>query len=232
MVRIGLVCGLLLLCGSMLRAEEKSDREILSALQEYIGDWRGVGQPRRGSSRGAWQQETSWSWKFKDGNAALVFQSPEGKYFESGTLTATGDKEFALVAVNEDGKKATFKGSIESDRLVLVNEKADDSTPARISVRLVAGGKRLMVLYERRLGTTSRFTRLAEVGYTRKGVRLATGPSYPECVVTGGYADRTVEYKGKKYYVCCEGCKQLFEMDPEGVLKEYYARKAEEKKQE
>ncbi|MCB9949391.1 MAG: YHS domain-containing protein [Planctomycetaceae bacterium] len=25
-------------------------------------------------------------------------------------------------------------------------------------------------------------------------------------------------YKGKTYYVCCTGCKQAFEDDPEGII--------------
>ncbi|MGH7134575.1 MAG: YHS domain-containing protein [Pirellulales bacterium] len=38
-----------------------------------------------------------------------------------------------------------------------------------------------------------------------------------------------VEYQGKKYYVCCTGCRDLFNDDPEGVLAEFCERKAAER---
>ena len=77
----------------------------------------------------------------------------------------------------------------------------------------------------------SSFRRVAEIGYTRKGKSLASnGPSGPECVVTGGAGTIRVSYKGKTYFVCCSGCQQAFNDDPEGVLADYRARLEEEKK--
>ncbi|MCE9603637.1 MAG: YHS domain-containing protein [Planctomycetia bacterium] len=37
-------------------------------------------------------------------------------------------------------------------------------------------------------------------------------------------------YKGKTYYVCCTGCKDLFEAEPEKTIAEYEARKAKKAK--
>ena len=102
-----------------------------------------------------------------------------------------------------------------------------DDLPAQISMRLVASGKRLVILYERRIG--ERFARLAEVGYTRVGSNFGKGTSFIECVVTGGKGTIPVSHNGKSYYVCCSGCKELFEDDPEQVLREYAERKAAEK---
>jgi YHS domain-containing protein len=99
--------------------------------------------------------------------------------------------------------------------------------PARITMRMVAGGDRLLVLYEARAGGD--YARLAEVGATRKGISFAQGTGYPECIVTGGHGSIAVEYNGKTYYVCCTGCRDLFKEDPEGVLAEYRARKAKSK---
>ena len=41
-----------------------------------------------------------------------------------------------------------------------------------------------------------------------------------ECPVMGGAIDKTifVEYKGKKVYFCCAGCKEKFEAEPEKFL--------------
>ena len=95
-------------------------------------------------------------------------------------------------------------------------------------MRMVAEGARLLILFERQLAGTDRFARLSEVGYTRKGSGFGGGSNEPECVVTGGFATMSIEYKGKKYPICCEGCRDLFQMDPEGVLAEYKQRKIDE----
>ena len=102
-----------------------------------------------------------------------------------------------------------------------------DGLPDRIQVRLAAEGKRLVVLYERRQG--SRFARLAEVGFTRRGSGFGTGSNVVECVVTGGEGAIPVRFEGKTYYVCCSGCKEYFDNDPAKAMKEYRERKAEEK---
>ena len=74
------------------------------------------------------------------------------------------------------------------------------------------------------------YSRLAEVGATRKGSSFRQGGRrWPECVVTGGLGTIAVEYEGKKYFVCCTGCRDLFNEDPAGVLADYRQRKAEEK---
>jgi YHS domain-containing protein len=48
-------------------------------------------------------------------------------------------------------------------------------------------------------------------------------------VVTGGAGTISVTHKGQTYYVCCTGCQQAFEDDPEGVLAEYAARLEKER---
>ena len=84
-------------------------------------------------------------------------------------------------------------------------------------------------MHESRKQKQQSFFRVAEVGYTREGTRLAqAGAGGPECVVTGGLGTMQVSYKGKTYYVCCSGCKQAFDDDPEGILADFAARKAEE----
>ncbi|MBS0201628.1 MAG: YHS domain-containing protein [Planctomycetes bacterium] len=36
-------------------------------------------------------------------------------------------------------------------------------------------------------------------------------------------------YKGKTYYVCCTGCRDAFNDDPEGILAAYEKKKTESK---
>ncbi len=200
----------------------------LSKLQDYVGGWRGVGQVRRGSSRGAWSEKADWAWKFEDDAVSLTFDVKDSQYFESGELTAVeGDSAFQLKAKSKD-QSLTYVGKLDADgRLVLLGEGVPADKPARISLRQVAGGKRMLMLFERRIGD-DRFQRLAEVGYTREGSSFGKGTNYIECVVTGGVGTMPVKFEGKTYYVCCTGCRDYFNDDPAAVMADYRERKAEE----
>ena len=70
---------------------------------------------------------------------------------------------------------------------------------------------------------------MAEVGYTRKGSDFGKGTTFVECVVTGGTGTIPVTHQGKTYYVCCSGCRDLFNDRPDEVLAEYRAKKEAEK---
>lgn len=208
-----------------------ADKTALAALQSFVGEWRGVGQPRRGSSQGAWTEKAHWIWEFADGRAALVVESPDGKYFQSGKLSPGSEEgTFDLTARRRDADdEAHFSGRIDKNGQLVLVSKGDPTPdqPARMTLRTVADDDRLLVLYEKRLpGSDDRFARLAEVGYTRRGASFAKGSGEPECVVTGGLGTIEVSYAGKKYYVCCTGCRDLFNDDPEGVLADYRERKA------
>lgn len=211
-----------------------ADKAALAPLQDFVGTWKGVGQPKRGSTQGAWTEQAVWAWQFQDGHAALVFEAPKAKYYVAGRVTPgakAGEYRFTG-RLPEGDTTEEFTGQLDGEgQLVLSADKPTAGRPARMSLRLVAEGKRLVILLEQPLGDSDRFLRLAEIGYTREGSGFGSGPSYPECVVTGGFADREVEYKGVKYKICCEGCRELFNMDPEGVLAEYRERKAKEKEE-
>jgi hypothetical protein len=211
-----------------------ADVKALASAQAFVGQWRGVGQPKRGSNQGAWTEESEWVWRFADGRAELVDQLSRDKYFNQLRLQA-GEKrgEFVLLAMpagdgNEKVAARRFAGARVEDGLVFTAVEPLHGEPARISLRLVAGGDRMLVLYEKRTGGDA-YARLAEVGSTRKGSSFAKATaSGPECVVTGGLGTIAVEHNGKTYHVCCTGCRDLFRDDPEGVLAEYRKRKADE----
>ncbi len=131
---------------------------------------------------------------------------------------------------NTANDEARFDGSIGGEGQLVLTATGDPKPdrPARLTLRLVAAGDRLVMLYERRAG--QQFIRLAEVGATRKGSSFAVKGGDPhECIVTGGQGTITVDYKGQTYYFCCTGCRDLFKQDPEKVLTEYHERKAKER---
>ena len=83
---------------------------------------------------------------------------------------------------------------------------------------------RLLVLLEAQDPNRHTFSRLGEVGFTREGVAFARDESYPLCVVTEGRGTIQVSFKGKTYWVCCTGCRDLFKDHPERILGESAAR--------
>jgi hypothetical protein len=210
------------------------DKQALAPLQGYVGQWRGVGLPKRGSNRGAWTETSEWAWRFKQGRAELIAQLEGGKFYRLLQIQP-GEKpgQFVLLATPAEesqpaGAAERFTGALADGALSVTADEPRDERPARIVVRFVAAGDRMVVLYEKRAGDDT-FVRLAEVGSTRKGSAFAkNAASGPECVVTGGLGEIAVEHQGKTYYVCCTGCRDLFLEDPEGVLADYRQRKAAE----
>ncbi len=223
--------------GAEAQNSASHDKRVLAPVQAFVGDWRGVGQPKRGSNQGAWTEESQWTWRFEQGRAELVAQISRGKYYAEFQLQA-GEKsgQFVLLALpvqngqpDRQAPPRRFVGALLEDTLVLTADDPADDRPARISLRLVAGGDRMLVLYEKCVAAGT-FARLAEVGSTRQGSSFAkAAASGPECIITGGLGTIAVTHKGQKYFVCCTGCRDLFLDDPEKALAEYRQRKAAEK---
>jgi len=204
-------------------------KAALAKCNELIGGWRGTGQPRRGSARGAWRETAEWVWEFEEGGVAIRFDVTDGRLLTTGRLTYDAPAgKYKFVAQVPDDEERTYTGAFEENKLVLESAADADGELHRITVTPL-NEKRTLVLFEKRREEQRAFSRVAEVGYTREGTRLAfSGTSGPECVVTGGTGTMPVMYKGQTYYVCCSGCRQAFEDDPEGVIAEYKVRLAQE----
>jgi hypothetical protein len=212
-----------------LRAgDRQADQRALKTYAGLVGSWKGTGQPQRSSARGAWRESAEWTWALTPGSAALRMTVDGGKYINSFTLKRADEPgRFLAEAVLADGSHRAFAGKPGARGAVVLEP-----------VEPVAGGvarltltplheTRFLLLIEGRNGAAGPVGRLAEVGYTRQGVAFAVGDSYPICVVTGGRGTIRVSHQGKEYWVCCTGCKDLFEEDPAGVIAEAEARKAE-----
>lgn len=201
-------------------------------MQALVGQWRGVGQPQRGSTKDSWIAEADWAWNFDQGAASLVGKLPKGRYFKSLKLMPgkePGAFELSATLTDEDAT-LVYAGKLdEAERLVLTAAEPRDGLPARVSLRFVAENNRLLVLLEQKSAASDQHTRLAEVGYTRRGSGFGKNVSQRECVVTGGLGSIEVSFEGKTYYVCCTGCRDYFNDNPKEVLAEYFARKEAEK---
>lgn len=191
--------------------DQSRGKKSLAALQDYVGTWKGAGQVRRGSTQGAWIEESEWVWKFDKQGAAIVQKSAKGKFVRQLELRVSQQPgAFVATVKTPQGVELQFAGKLdESGRLVLVNKDPQNQVVGRISIRIVAAGKRMIVMYEKLL-TGTLYTRLGELGSTRKGSMFGGGATMIECIVSGGKGTIPVTFNGKTYYVCCSGCRDYF----------------------
>ena len=197
-------------------------REDQAALKVYgplVGSWRGTGQPRRGQAAGSWQESASWAWRLSDDSAALEIDLAKGKYLKSAALRpGIGAGAYTLEATLADGSKRSFSGKLAGDKPLVLTAEGPGEGVRRVTLTIPNEFRFLLLLESQ--PTANTFARLGEVGYTRNGVSFAAGESGPVCIVTEGRGTIQVSHKGKSYYVCCSGCKDLFNKDPEAILAE------------
>lgn len=209
------------------KAEAKAAAiEGLRDFNALIGAWRGVGQIKRGSPQGAWQEQANLVWELKPKSTGIRWTIESGKEWRSALLSYSElAKLFTLSATLPDDSVLKYEGKVEDKRLVL--QAVDDQKSVHQITITILNENRMLVLFERRPEQQSFFTRVGEVGYQRQGTRIAAaGGSGPICVVTGGAGTIAVQHKGKTYYVCCTGCRDAFNDDPEGILAAFEKKKA------
>ncbi|MFO0960999.1 MAG: hypothetical protein U0800_26760 [Isosphaeraceae bacterium] len=221
---------LLAMTPAFLAADDPSDRRIaeqtaLKPLGELVGAWRGVGMVQRNQQKGAWKETADWSWILSEGSAALQLRLSDGKYLKSAVIRpGQANGEFRLDAVLSNDAARSFIGKMnDRKQLVMESEEKPNDTPARLTITPLHEN-RFLILLEAAEGPKN-FRRLGEVGYTREGVAFAAGDGGPLCIVTGGRGTMAIKFRGETYYVCCSGCKQLFDANPEAVIAQAKGRK-------
>ncbi len=223
--------------GFIIQAEEPepkptSKAATIEALREFnglVGSWRGIGQVKRGSSQGAWQEKAEFVWELKPKSTGIRINVEDGKEWKSALLNFDDvTKQFTLTAKLLDDSTRTYHGKFEDKRLVM--EGIDDKKEVHRLTLTILNENRVLILFEKRPEQQSFFTRTGEVGYQRQGTKIAAaGGTGPLCVVTGGTGTIPVTHKGKTYYVCCTGCRDAFNDDPEGTIAAYEKQKTEAK---
>ena len=211
--------GLLAIAGDDGAGGRREDQSALKVYGPLVGSWRGTGQPKRGQSAGSWQESASWAWKLSDSSAALEIDVEKGKYLKSALLKpGPGPGSYVLDATLADGSKRAYSGKLEPEKPLVLAADGPGEGVRRVTLTIPNENRFLLLLESEPSAKT--FTRLGEVGYTRNGVAFAAGESGPVCIVTEGRGTMQVSYKGKSYYVCCSGCRDLFNKDPETILAE------------
>jgi YHS domain-containing protein len=209
-------------------AAPRSPKEALQAFNDMIGTWRGTGEPngtREEKQRGFWQEKIAWEWQFKGGDPHLQASIDEGKHFTAAELRYLPDRAVYQLKVQTPTKEAlVFEGTLNQKRLTVERRDEKKNETQRLVINLLHAN-RFLYSYEVKPAQRSIFTPVFRVGATKEGVAFATTDNGPECIVSGGKGTMPVVYKGTTYYVCCSGCRDAFNDEPEKYIKEYEERK-------
>jgi hypothetical protein len=208
--------------------ETPSARAALQALNDFIGDWKGSGAPEkpRPEPRETWQESLNWCWRFKGDDAWLALTVKNGRHFKGGELRYLPEKRrYQLTAVDLKNNKLQFEGELQKGYLTL--DRTDPATKdvQRLTLNSAGAGVRFVYRLAHKPAGRTLFVKDYQVACSKEGESLAQREKKNECVVTGGLGTMTVSYKGVTYYVCCSGCRDAFNENPEKYVKEFEARK-------
>jgi YHS domain-containing protein len=210
-------------------AEEPAKRTAKEALRPFndlIGSWRGTGEPygtRAEKQKGFWEEKIAWQWQFKGADAWLRADIDKGKHFTRAELRYLPARDrYEMKLTTPEKETLTFEGALKDKQLTL--ERNDKDQAQRVVVNLLHANRYLLQYYVKAQGQRA-FVPRFRVGATKEGVAFAGGDSGPECIVSGGKGTIRVSYKGKTYYVCCTGCRDEFNAEPEKYVAEFEAKK-------
>jgi hypothetical protein len=212
--------------------EKHEARKYLQPFNDLIGSWKATVEEWSGTANRnqSWREKIEWSWRFRDEDIWLEFRVTSGKLHAGGELRAMSGGEYQLILrpVESKATPLVFVGKLSPNGRTLVLEREDDSKKEtqRLTLQLV-GEIRYVLRSERRPQGRTIFQREFQVAAQREGESLArqASSSKPECIVSGGLGTITVTYKGVAYYVCCTGCRDEFNANPEKYIQEWQEKK-------
>jgi YHS domain-containing protein len=223
--------------GTALASADDASPEVPEALAPFdylLGRWRGTGVPKDNPAKSfrGWNETHTWAWAFAAGKLVGLSVTIEGgKIFTTGKLTYDRARKVYRLQATEPkpGGSVIFEGSLDRSRKQLVLERlVDPSKPQRESgkVKLTIWPNANFIRYtmteDLQEPGAFQFHRLIEVGLTREGESLAgvsAALERPKCIVTGGAATMTVSFQGQTFPICCTGCRDEFNENPEKYLK-------------
>jgi YHS domain-containing protein len=204
-------------------------RQALQPFNALIGAWRGTGIPEGTAEEkraGFWSEALAWEWQFPKSGPQLILAFDKGKYFARATLRPLAQTQrYQLRLTDHQNVETTFEGTLRERTLTVDRDDPSRKETQRVVLTLLHDN-RFLYRYEVRPAGLTVFKRLYQVGATKEGVPFAgPGDNQPECVVSGGRGTIRVTHKGKEYFVCCSGCRDAFQAEPEKYIAEYEARK-------
>jgi YHS domain-containing protein len=219
--------------------DDADSRDIpapFAPLEYLIGRWNGQGIPKDNSAKQfrGWNEIHTWAWKFAQGKpVGFSLTVSGGKVLASAQLTYDQARKLYHLEATQPAPlgKIAFEGTLDKsgkhlvlDHIVAGTKSGKSPGKMRLSIWPNANFIRYSMAHEIQEAGSTQFTRLMEIGLTRDGESLGAGAasstSEPaKCIVTGGAASTTVSYQGRTFPVCCSGCRDQFNDNPEKYLK-------------
>jgi YHS domain-containing protein len=223
-----------LVTASAVAAPDDEVPAPFARFEGMVGGWKGTATPSANRLKG-WQESHSWAWKFVKGNpVGMTLAIEGGKVFAKAELGFDAKtKRYTLTATDPAGKPLTFNGAPTADGKGLVLDRIE-LTPdgkERITIRPNASGVRYTMVVEHQAPGAPQYKKAIEVGLTKEGESFAAGggaSDLPKCIITGGSATLSVSYNGKIYPLCCTGCRDEFNDNPEKYVARLAARASAE----
>jgi YHS domain-containing protein len=194
---------------------------------EYLlGSWKGTGQPTANRVRG-WDESHAWAWKFEKGKPSALSVTMKGnRVLSKAQLAFDGaTQKYTLGGSDPRGKPVAFAGRLDkTGKRLTIDRLGPTSDGAKQQLTLFPNSN--FVRYSLWISEQERgapqFKRTIEAGLTKEGEAFAAGSTasnLPKCIVTGGAATMTVSYQGKSFPLCCTGCRDEFNENPEKYIK-------------
>jgi YHS domain-containing protein len=217
-------------------AESRDIPAPFAPLEYLVGRWNGNGTPKDNPAKQfrGWNETHTWAWMFAQGRpVGLSLSIAGGKVLTSAKLTYEGPRKLYHLEATQPAPlgKISFEGALDKsgknlvlDHVVASGKSGKAPGKMRLSIWPNANFIRYTMAHELQEPGSTQFNRLMEVGLTRDGESLAasatSSSSEPaKCIVTGGAATTTVSYQGRTFPVCCSGCRDEFNENPEKYLK-------------
>lgn len=229
MIRGAIGAGLLtgLLFGTALIAADSEDDAIPEAFAPFeyiIGSWNGQGIPTANRLRGVPEKHT-WAWKFVKGKPVGMTVSFEGNKTVTKAVLSydTKTKRYVLEGTDAAGKPVTFAGTLdEKGKRLTLNRVAGTPEKERLELFPNSDQIRYTINHWQQEPGAPQPKLVTEIKMGKEGETFAAGGAAaegPKCILTGGAATMSVTYQGKTYPVCCTGCRDEFNDNPEKYVK-------------
>ncbi len=219
------------------RSADDGSTEVPEALAPFdylLGRWRGTGVPKDNPAKAfrGWNETHTWAWAFAAGKpVGLAVTIEGGKIFTAGRLTYDSARKVYRLQATEPkpGGSVVFEGSLDRSRKQLmlvrvVNPGKPERETGKVKLTIWPNANfiRYTMTEDVQEPGAFQFHHVIEVGLTRDGESLAgvsAALERPKCIVTGGAATMTVSYQGQTFPICCTGCRDEFNENPEKYLK-------------
>jgi hypothetical protein len=208
--------------------EAPTAKKALQEFNEFIGSWKGSGDKEKApsNSKSFWNETVSWGWRFKKDDVYLKLGIKKGKLFKGGELRyLTDKKKYQFTAIDLKDNKLVFEGELKKGKLIVERTDKDKNESQQLTMNVAGDGVRFNYWYKTKPASKKLYNTGYLIACNKEGENLGGKKEGKECPVSGGLGTIAVTYKGETFYVCCTGCRDAFNENPEKYVKEFKAKK-------